>query len=81
MRISAVIIRWLIRASAKGTGGRKKFRPDKESPGMDKGVEGRKKGYSVGWSPRGGLEVPTAAARWGCARKFFLLNFGKRVLA
>lgn len=46
-------------------------------------MEGRKKGYNVGWSPPPGIvgavvEVPGTAARWGCWRKvFFLLNFGE----
>ncbi|CAH2039373.1 unnamed protein product, partial [Iphiclides podalirius] len=37
------------RASETGISG--KFSSDKESPGTDKGVVGRKKGYIAGWPP------------------------------
>lgn len=36
--------------------------PDKESSGMDKGVEGRKKGYGVGWRPPHGWGSVTSFA-------------------
>lgn len=37
---------------------------DKESSGTDKGVEGRKKGYNVGWRP------PVTVRGWGRATRF-----------
>lgn len=57
---------------------------DKESTGMDKGVEGRKKGYDVGCATPNGWGDSTRFAPQpldGVKRSFFLLNLGRGVLA